>query len=1034
MAEEGSKNNKIRLQKAIAALEEKRDELGSEIVDIALVPLREKLENISDNDGRKLRKYVTVLFADISDFTKICGSHDAEYVTEALNYLWTALDSIVIKHGGVIDKHIGDAVMALWGTETVRENDTERAIKSALEMQASAEKILPDPEKGIPKFRMRIGVHSGPVFLGRIGLKGEYTAMGNTVNVASRLQSSAPLGSVIVSHDSYKHVRNAFVFESRDPIEVKGITDPLKTYVALSANPRRFQQINTGILGIETEMIGRDEELQTMIDTLNRTMLESTPRMITIIGEAGIGKSRLLHEFRKRVEREGDDIVFFNARCTPEMKNTPCSVFRDILRYRMNVRETDSAEVAWKKFEAEMGEYLTKDEIHIACHYAGFDFSSSEPVRKLMGTPALAATGQSCLINYFRGTAADNRTLIYLEDLHWADNTSLELIERLAGDITDDRLLILSLSRPPLLETHPRWGEGLPHRFIKLKPLSEKYSGNLIREILKEVEDLPAYITNLVLSSSEGNPFYVEELIAMLVEDGVIIPGKDRWTVKPGSMIRKTVPSTLTGVLQARLDSLPGEEKEMLQKASVIGRLFWDLAVENLYENSTDTDSMLSLLQSRDLIHGNDDSTFSRAREYLFKHAILKDVTYDTVLLELRKTYHRKIAEWIVNNSGDRVSEFSGLIAEHYDRGADRKHAVEWLSRSGKSAYSTSSFAEALSAFQRALSIVPDGYGDLAQLHLDTGCTLEKLTRYDEACKQLERALEIAEEESEQGIAAQSLLVLTWIAILRGQMDLAQELGLKAYGSAEKSGNRSILARATMRMADFDNERDYDRILSYYKKSYEIYRKIDDVNGISITQLNMGNIAMTFDRFEDAGEYYRESLKAYESLGNQWGIANCLGNLGNVSFVRGDKQHSLELHEKSLSISERIGDREGIVICYLNLGRDVNNLGNPGKSLEYYRKALKTATLVGLLPLALSALLEISKRFVEDNRLDYAALALLFIKENKESFFVEGESTNIEELLSNVLGKLPDKTVNEIRASAESLTLTEIASIILKAI
>lgn len=186
MAEEGSKNNKIRLQKAIATLEEKRDELGSEIVDIALAPLREKLENISDNDGRKLRKYVTVLFADISDFTKICGSHDAEYVTEALNYLWTALDSIVIKHGGVIDKHIG---------------------------------------------------------------------------------------------------------------------------------------------------------------------------------EAGIGKSRLLHEFRKRVERESDDIVFFNARCTPEMQNTPCSVFRDILRYRMNVRETDSAEVAWKKFEAETAESLTLTEI-----------------------------------------------------------------------------------------------------------------------------------------------------------------------------------------------------------------------------------------------------------------------------------------------------------------------------------------------------------------------------------------------------------------------------------------------------------------------------------------------------------------------------------------------------------------------------------------------------------------------------------------------------------------------------------------------
>lgn len=176
-------------------------------------------------------------------------------------------------------------------------------------------------------------------------------------------------------------------------------------------------------------MIGRDEELQKLISTLSTTMLEATPRMVTIIGDAGIGKSRLLHEFRKQAERESTDTIFFNARCIPEMKNIPCSIFRDILRYRMNVRENDSTETASGKFEAGMCRYLSRDEVHIACHYAGFDFSSYEPVRKLMGTPALAATGQSCLINYFRGTAADYRTLIYLEDLHWADNTSLDLIE-----------------------------------------------------------------------------------------------------------------------------------------------------------------------------------------------------------------------------------------------------------------------------------------------------------------------------------------------------------------------------------------------------------------------------------------------------------------------------------------------------------------------------------------------------------------------------------------------------------------------------
>ena len=1027
---------KTRLLRAIAILEEKRGELGNEIVDIAQAPLRarlEKLENTRSSNSKKLRKYVTVLFADISDFTEICRSNDAEYVTEALNYLWTSLDSIIIRHGGVIDKHIGDAVMALWGTETVRENDAERAIKAALEMQASSEGIVPDKEMGIPKFRMRIGVHSGPVFLSTIGLKGEFTAMGDTVNIASRLQSSAPLGRVIVSHDAYRHVRSDFTFEPRDPIEVKGVADPLKTYIAAKVIPAKFQRINTGILGIETEMIGRDEELRKLIGILGATMLEASPRMVTIIGDAGIGKSRLLHEFRKTAERESTDMVFFNARCIPEMKNIPCSIFRDILRYRMNVRENDSTEIALEKFEAGMCRYLSKDEVHIACHYAGFDFSSSEPVRKLIGTPALAATGQLCLINYFRGTAADHRTLIYLEDLHWADNTSLDLIERIARDITSGKLLILALSRPPLLETRSSWGEGLPHQFINLKPLSRKHSGDLIREILQKVDNLPPDITELVNSSSDGNPFYVEELIAMLVEDGAITPGENRWTVNPSAMLSISVPSTLTGVLQARLDSLPYEEKELLQKASVIGRLFWDLAVENLYKKvlPEDIDSLLSFVQSRDLVHENVDSTFDHAHEYLFKHAILRHVTYDTVLLELRKMYHRNVAQWLIGHCGDRVSEYSGLIAEHYVRGADRKNAVVWLSRSGKSAFSISSYPEALSAFQKALKILPEDYCNRAQLHLDAGRTLEKLARYDEAREQLERALTIAEADKDTGTAAQSLLGLTWIAILRGEVERSKELATRAYELAGESADKAILAGAITRIGDFDEEKNYDNCLSYLKRSYELYSEINDLNGIAITQLNMGNTAIQFDRIEDAGEYYRASLKTYESLGNQWGIANCLGNLGNVAYRKEDYSKSLDLHSRSLVISTRIGDGEGEVICNLNMGRDENRIGNPGMSYEHYRKAAKKAASLGLVPLALPAILEIAKRLIEENELDNAALALIFLQEQKDSYSINEEKMEIDKLLRDILDELPEEKERELRASAEMLSLTEITDRIL---
>jgi len=781
-------------------------------------------------------------------------------------------------------------------------------------------------------------------------------------------------------------------------------------------------------------MIGRDEELQILISLLDKTMHSENTAMITIIGEAGIGKSRLLYEFRNRIESEegkNGDLIFFNARCTPEMQNVPCSVFRDILRYRMDIKETDSTESVLKKVETGMSEHLTRDEIHLACHYAGFDLSSSESVRKLMGTRSLADNGRSCLVNYFRGSASAFRTMMYLEDLHWADSTSLELIEHLAGDITEGRLLIIALSRPPLLKIHPDWGEGLPHSFLKLKPLSEKHSGALIKEILRKVEDLPCDIIDLIKTSSEGNPFYVEELIAMLVEDEVILRGDESWTVKPGTMISRTVPSTLTGVLQARLDSLPENEKEMLQKASVIGRLFWDLAVENLYNKKADIDSMLHLVQSRDLIRANADSAFASTREFLFKHAILRDVTYDTVLLELRKLYHCNIAEWLVSNSGDRISEFAGLIAEHFDRGRDSEKAVRWLSRSGRSAFSTSSYSEALSAFQRALDLVPDDSVDLSQLHLDAAGTLERLCRYDEASEQLQQALQIADREGQHGIAAKSNLLASWIASLRGQRDDAESYATLAYDLAERSGDRSILARAAMKMANFEAERDYEKILSYYRRSCRIYREMNDAKGIAIALLCMGNVAMDFENSREAEKYYAESLETYETLGDQWGIANCLGNLGNVSQSDEDYETSSNLHERSLAISRRIGDREGEVICNLNLGVDCRKMGNEEKSVEHYRVALRTAASVGLLPLALSALQEIAGGLIAAGKTERAALALLWVRRHDESC-TENNPDEAEEMLSTILDELPRKSENRIRILAESFSLQEITVRILE--
>ncbi|MBN2586620.1 MAG: AAA family ATPase [Candidatus Fermentibacteraceae bacterium] len=1024
------------LRTALETLENNRPALGDETVDTAIRLLRERLRVLEGPGARQLRKYVTVVFADVTGFTAICEAHDAEYVTGLINTLWNQLDSVIVRYGGVIDKHIGDAVMAIWGSEKVREDDTLRAIRAALAMQESAQGMTFDDRKGISGFRMRVGVHSGPVFLGSIGLKGEYTAMGDTVNIASRLQSTAPEGSVIVSHDAYRHVRGAFTFEPREPVMLKGLDSPLRTWVVVSSAPRRSQQAGPSVMGTETRMVGRDLELEALTSVMKEVMETRKPFMVTVSGEAGIGKSRLLHEFRRKVENQDEDAVFFNARCTPEMKNVPCSVFRDILRFRMNVMEDDTAESALGKFRNGMGRYLSEDEICLGCHYAGFDLSRFEPVKKLMGTPSLGAEGISALIRYFGGTCRDNRTLMYLEDLHWADSTSLDLICGIMSHVVDGSLLLLALTRPPLFESRPDWGTGLPGLRMELRPLTASESSELVGEILERVTGLPEKLAGLITDTAEGNPFYMEELVAMLVDKGVIAGTSDGLCFLPGSLQDWKVPSTLTGVLQARLDSLPDPEKHVLQKAAVIGRIFWDKAVAELSEHreERELDGHLCSVQSRDLVHENDDSTFMRSREYLFKHAILRDVTYDTVLLDSRKDYHRRTADWLLSQSGDRTSEVSGLIAEHYYRGEDWERAAQWLIRSGRSAFSTSSYTESLFAFQRALDIMPDNSSaeERAGLHLMTGKVLDKLTRYDEAMHHLETAREIASGNDIPAITADALLGLAWLATVRGNRELAREMGTGAHLEAERSGDRAILARAIMRMADFDEENSYESKLGYYHESYNIYSELDDLPGLAITALNMGNHAMVYDRIDEGETYYSESLQYYEKLGNKWGIANCLGNLGNVAFYREDFQSSRDLHIKSRDISTMIGDLEGVVICSLNLGRDELNLGNPEKGFGHFCEALRLAVDLGITPLALGALYEMSRRMRAEGDYEDAAIALLCIMNNRGSFLEKGPEIDPDSDLEEVRSGLLPGTMAELADFVSASSLSDIANRLLR--
>ena len=300
------------LEQAITQLEAQRATLGDDVVDVSIVALRAKLAALEPLPPQKQRKQATILFADVSGFTAMSETLDAEEVSDVMNALWQRWDAAIVEHGGVIDKHMGDGVMALWGALEARENDPELAIRAALAMQSELAAFCAEWQVDLA---IRVGLNTGPVLLGDVGTTGELSAIGDAVNLASRLEGAAPTGGVLISHDTYRHVRGVFDVLEQEPLQVKGKARPVHTYLVQYAKPRAFRMLTRGVAGIETRMVGRDAELLMLQNMFRDATEDAEVQVVTVVGDAGVGKSRLLYEFEKWIELLPEGILVFPGAC-----------------------------------------------------------------------------------------------------------------------------------------------------------------------------------------------------------------------------------------------------------------------------------------------------------------------------------------------------------------------------------------------------------------------------------------------------------------------------------------------------------------------------------------------------------------------------------------------------------------------------------------------------------------------------------------------------------------------------------------------
>lgn len=893
-----------------------------------------------------VQRQMTALYMDVSDFAELLyETEETDAVQREIDRMWHAFQGIAESFGGTLESRTGEAGLLIWGREETRESDPEQAIRAALKMKelvvVQTKERWGESEEDEPPFKAAIT--TGPVLLTR-EKSGDTTASGVTLTLAARLKESAPPGEVMIGHDTYTQVRGVFQIRQLPPVRMRGRSEPLDVYLALEAKPRAFRQQARGIEGVETKMIGREPELKILQDALTLTIEDGETQVVTVVGDAGVGKSRLLYEFFAWVELIDETLWFFEARATQPSMLQPYSLTRDLFSFRFEINDNDPLSVVHQKFEQGIAGFLNGNTASIAPmigQLVGFDFSENPVVQpKLEDPEGFHREALKYLGDFFLTASQTHPVLIQVEDIHWADDRSLDLLNTLARENTEIPLFVIYMARPGLYDRRPSWGEGqLFHARLNLEPLSRLDSRRLVREMLKKVDKVPGKLRDLIIDRAEGNPFYMEELIKALIDDGVIIKGDEQWTVEMGRLNPDRVPGTLVGVLQSRIDSFPPGQRALMQRASVVGRIFWESAVAHLSAQEGVTAgavaSMLNDLRKREMVFKREESAFEGTSEYGFRHAILRDVVYDTIIPRQRREYHKQVAEWLIETNQDRLDEYNLLIAEHFERAEEKAQAAEYTARAARVAGLLGTIDESITVASRALALL-QGVQAVEQqrmrLQLQLGEQYGFKGNWDAAIDQFESALETARQLGDRAAEAQAL----------------GELG-RVVGTWQNK---------------------YEAGKDYLDEAMQIAGELEDKPKQMFLLRQLGNLGFVNGDFEQALDYLRQSLEVARELKDIESQANALNSMGLNAWALEDFDQSLELLEQALDLAEQRSDRTQMAMISGNVAHSQNDLGRYAEAERAAKRAVQLAREVGSDPLVSGGLSGLSNALVLQGKLE----------------------------------------------------------------
>ena len=826
------------LADAIAVLNAQRAMLSDAVVDAALGPLYEKLAALdaaaapAPATERQLRQ-VSVMFLDIVGSTQLSQHLDPEDIQLVVDGALAAFTTIVQAHGGEVLQYAGDNLLAAFGANGAREDDAERAVRCGLALLQEAARrgaaVLLD--HGRAGFNARVGIHTGSVLRGG-GVDDGNSLRGLAVNIAARMEQASAPGRLRVSQDTWAQVRGLFDAEAQPAISVKGHDTPIASWLVQGAKPRAFVLQSRGIEGLETPLVGRAAELALLSDALDAVQSTRQPRTLTLVADAGLGKSRLLHEFQHHLATHASSWWLLLARSLPSGALQPYGLLRDLMARRLDIADSDSADVARDKFVQGLAPWLCEPgdpAPEWLGHLIGLDFSASAAVQRL-GSDArlLRERGLSVLRLWFsRLTDSDGSPVVLLlDDLHWSDDASLDALVSLLKD-TQTPLLALLCARPGLLERRPQWGSGTgsgtgsewpSHQQLTLLPLNDAQRSQLTQSLLQRLSPVPPLLSALVQRQAEGNPFYAEELVKMLLDQQVIESLNGEWIFHAERLLPDRLPTTLTGVLQARLDSLSGPERRALQMASVIGPVFWDAALGAL-----DSSGPLALpaLQRKAMVQLRPASAFEGTSEESFHHHLLHQVSYETVLKSDRRVAHARAAAWLTERLGERSDEYLAITAEHHERAGAHALAADWFERAATMAgkrHATRTVLQYLDRAEAQALLAPEPWP--AERRAKALCSraicCDTLALREQQTQATDALLALAEAQDDRFWIARALTQKSLLADRLGQSDEAEDLarcGAAAAEAADLAAEVALchgnLAWQTMQRNELDKTREH---------------------------------------------------------------------------------------------------------------------------------------------------------------------------------------------------------------------------------